>query len=86
MRGAAPHYRAEAIPSRCLLLNPSEAAGAMPPNEQERYDRRVAAAREDLGNDAFSAAWADGRAMSMQQAIDYALSDESAEKNTAGEE
>ncbi len=48
----------------------------MPPNEKERFDQRVAVAREALGIDAFAAAWADGRAMSMDQAIDFALSDE----------
>ncbi len=43
--------------------------------EQARYDQDVAAARQALGDDAFAMDWAEGRAMSMEQAIQYALSD-----------
>ena len=39
--------------------------------------RTVAAARTELGEEAFAAAWAEGRAMSMQQAIAYALDESS---------
>jgi hypothetical protein len=33
----------------------------------------LATAREQLGEDAFAEAWAEGRSMSMAQAIEYAL-------------
>ena len=42
--------------------------------EQEDYDRSVAAARAQLAEDAFAAAWAEGRAMSMEEAVEFALS------------
>jgi predicted ATPase len=47
----------------------------LPPFQTE-YDRRVASARAALGDAAFSAAWADGRAMTLEQAIEYALQEE----------
>jgi predicted ATPase/DNA-binding SARP family transcriptional activator len=37
------------------------------------HERCVAAAREALGEAAFTAAWAEGRAMSLDAAVDYAL-------------
>src|SRR5436309_1522975 len=45
----------------------------LPPNEREEYDRHRSAAREALGEEAFAGAWAEGRAMTSEQAIDYAL-------------
>jgi tetratricopeptide (TPR) repeat protein len=47
-----------------------EAIGApRPPADQPRYDRSVAAARAGLGEHAFTAAWAEGRALSVDQAL-----------------
>jgi non-specific serine/threonine protein kinase len=43
------------------------------PREQEEHDDGVAALREALGEAAFAAAWAEGRSMSMEQALAYAL-------------
>ena len=40
------------------------------------YERYVNLARAGLGEEAFAAAWAEGRKMSMEQAIDYALNNE----------
>lgn len=40
---------------------------------QATVDRDVAAAREALGDEAFSVAWAKGRAMTMEQAMGFAL-------------
>ena len=37
------------------------------------YDRSVTAVRAALGDVAFAAAWAEGRAMTLEQAIEYAL-------------
>jgi serine/threonine-protein kinase PknK len=42
--------------------------------EHADYDRGVAVARAGLAEDAFAAGWAEGRAMSMERAIEYALS------------
>jgi predicted ATPase len=41
----------------------------------DHYHRGVAAARALLGDAAFAAAWAEGRAMTLEQAIAYALSE-----------
>src|SRR5262249_32647730 len=46
------------------------------PKEQAEYDRDVAAAHRALGEAAFSAAWEEGRAMTLEQAIEYALAEE----------
>src|SRR5262249_29868054 len=54
---------------------PREEIGApLPPNEREEYDRSVASARQALGEEAFSRAWAEGRATTLEQAIELALS------------
>jgi hypothetical protein len=37
------------------------------------YDRPVATIRDGLKEEAFAAAWAEGRAMTLEQAIEYAL-------------
>ena len=43
------------------------------PDEQHEYDRLLAAAREQLGADAFAVAWATGRALTPEQATAEAL-------------
>jgi tetratricopeptide (TPR) repeat protein len=40
---------------------------------QARHDEVVAATRTPLGDAVFAAAWAEGRAMTLEQAIEYAL-------------
>jgi predicted ATPase/class 3 adenylate cyclase len=51
-----------------------EVIGALlSPNQREEYDGKIAEARAALGEDAFVAAWTEGCAMSMEQAIEYAL-------------
>ena len=51
-----------------------EAAGApMPPIERGDYEREVTDVLDALGEDTFTAAWAAGRAMPLEQAIAYAL-------------
>jgi tetratricopeptide (TPR) repeat protein len=47
----------------------------LPPAAQEQHEREMMAVRETLGEDAFAAAWAKGQAMTMEQAIEYALSE-----------
>jgi hypothetical protein len=41
--------------------------------EQLEYDREVSDLRTNMDESAFAKAWAEGRAMSMEQAIAYAL-------------
>jgi predicted ATPase len=53
-----------------------EAIGApLPPGDRVRCDRDVAVTRAALGEEAFAAAWAEGRSMSLDQAIADALAD-----------
>ncbi|MGC4044295.1 MAG: tetratricopeptide repeat protein [Armatimonas sp.] len=47
----------------------------IPPSMREPYNRAVAGARETLGNEVFSGVWAQGRAMTMEQAAALALKD-----------
>ena len=49
----------------------------LPLAKRHEYERRVAAACDALGQESFAAAWAEGRAMTLEQAIAYAL-----ERNT----
>jgi non-specific serine/threonine protein kinase len=53
-------------------------AGGVPLRKSERadHDRDVAASRATLGEDVFTADWADGHKMTPAQAIEYALRDE----------
>jgi predicted ATPase/DNA-binding SARP family transcriptional activator len=51
-----------------------ETLGARPPVAvAEEYERTVAEGRAVLGEAAFAAVWAEGRAMSLEQAVEYAL-------------
>ena len=45
----------------------------LPPDEREVYDRNLTAVREALGDEVFATAWAEGLAMTFEQAVDYAL-------------
>ena len=48
--------------------------GARPPVAvAAEYERTVAASRAALGEARFAAVWAEGRALSLEQAIDYVL-------------
>ena len=54
-----------------------EAIGSpLGPLGQAEMDRDVAAIRASLGEPAFAQAWAEGRALTLEQAIDDALSRE----------
>ncbi len=46
-----------------------------PPAEGAAYDRHVAAVRVALGEEEFARAWAEGQAMTLEQAIAYAIED-----------
>jgi predicted ATPase/DNA-binding SARP family transcriptional activator len=54
----------------------SAVAGKLFPTDQAEYDHTVATLRARLDQVSLDAAWAEGRAMTAQQAIDYALSTE----------
>jgi len=41
--------------------------------DRPEYERRVAACRAALGDDAFDAAWQAGRALTWEQAVDAAV-------------
>jgi predicted ATPase/DNA-binding XRE family transcriptional regulator len=45
----------------------------VPPNECARIEPAIAALRAGLGDEVFRAAWADGHAMALDQAVAYAL-------------
>ncbi len=45
----------------------------MTPNERVIYDRQAAAVREGMDESTFASSWRAGRAMTMKQAIDYAV-------------
>jgi predicted ATPase/DNA-binding CsgD family transcriptional regulator len=49
---------------------------AMLPMDRETYDRAIAAARRELSVEAFEACWSEGRAMSLEEIVAYAMRDE----------
>ena len=55
----------------------------LPPAELAEHDRSVAAARAGLGEEAFAAAWAAGRAMSLEEVTTFALRDSDGEPGGA---
>jgi predicted ATPase len=48
----------------------------LPPSDRETYERDVAQARQVMGEEAFTAAWEEGRAMTIEKAVEYALREE----------
>jgi predicted ATPase/DNA-binding SARP family transcriptional activator/DNA-binding CsgD family transcriptional regulator len=50
----------------------------LPPADRPDYDHSVAAARSQLDEAAWETAWAEGKAMGLEKAIEYALSEEEA--------
>lgn len=46
----------------------------LPEGEKVAYNRYLAAAKDALGEGGFAAAWAEGRALSVEEAAAYALS------------
>jgi predicted ATPase/class 3 adenylate cyclase len=47
--------------------------GRLPPADRAEHDRSVSAVRTALGEEAFTAAWAEGRTMSLDEAVSHAL-------------
>jgi len=50
-------------------------SAALPLADQLELDQNVTAVRSQMGKKAFAAAWAEGRAMTLEKAIEYALKD-----------
>ncbi len=48
---------------------------AMDAADQPDYERAISSLKSKLGEQAFAAAWADGQAMTIKEAIDYALAE-----------
>ncbi|HLK58389.1 MAG TPA: tetratricopeptide repeat protein [Chthonomonadaceae bacterium] len=48
----------------------------LPPNERKEYDRTVGLSRQSLGDEAFIAAWEEGRQMPRMQTVAYALGEQ----------
>jgi predicted ATPase/DNA-binding SARP family transcriptional activator len=55
------------------LLEASGMAGRLDPSDQKEFDHYLSDVRGQLDEAAFAKAWAEGRAMSLQQAIEFAL-------------
>ena len=78
---AATHGRQpEGTVRAARLLGAAEAqfeaiGAAMWPADRLEYERSVTAARAALSEEVFAAAWAEGRAMTLEQAVAYALED-----------
>ena len=63
------------------LLGAAEAlldaiSGRLPPTDRAEFERNTAVARAQLDEAEYAAAWAEGRAMSLEQALVYALDQE----------
>jgi tetratricopeptide (TPR) repeat protein len=79
LEGLAALAAAQGQPTRALRLAGAtaalrEAIGAViPPFLQARRERWLESARQELGEDAHAAAWAEGGAMTLEQAVAYSL-------------
>jgi DNA-binding CsgD family transcriptional regulator len=62
----------------------SDIGAPVPPDARPYYERSMAAARARLEEGAWEAAWAQGMAMSLEEAVEYALSE--AERSTTSPE
>ena len=64
-----------------------EAVGApLPPGERADYDRDLASAHAQLDEATFAAAWAEGQAMTLEQAVAYALATSPIDNGTSAED
>jgi tetratricopeptide (TPR) repeat protein len=80
--GLAVVASAEGQPERAARLFGAAAAlldtikATLAPADRSDYERSVAALRAQLGAQQFAAAWADGQALTLEQAIAYAIDPE----------
>lgn len=70
-------YRAVRLLGAAEALR-EDTGSSMTPGERVEYDREVSLLRLHLAEPAFASAWAEGRAMSKEQAIDEALAEDAA--------
>jgi predicted ATPase/class 3 adenylate cyclase len=81
LEGVARVSSAEGSPERAARLLGAAAArrdavgASLPPAERAAYERIVATVRAYLEPAVFAAAWAEGQAMSLEQAVAYAVAD-----------
>ncbi len=73
--GLARHDRAARMWGAMERLR-EEIGAPLPLSERPRYERRVAAVRAAIGDAAFSLAWQEGRAMTLEHAVEYAQTSE----------
>jgi tetratricopeptide (TPR) repeat protein len=82
LEGLAPVSQGEKQPERAAML--FQAAGAirlttgalLPPNKRPAHDGKIAALRQELGEEAFAAAWGAGQKLSLDEAVEPALKHE----------
>jgi hypothetical protein len=72
------HRAAQLLAAAELLVE----IGHLHPIDRDDYERDKAQARTQLGEEAFTAAWAEGQAMSLEQAIALALEEVESETIT----
>jgi hypothetical protein len=72
------HQRAARVYATAEALRLAIKAAALP-IDRTRHERRIATLRHNLGDEAFAAAWAAGRAMALEEAIAGALAIETSE-------
>jgi tetratricopeptide (TPR) repeat protein len=65
-----------ALPLFAAAMANAPRGGPLEPAERRPYDDALAASRAALGEEAYAAAWAEGRAMNLEQAIAYALGEQ----------
>ena len=69
------HGRAARLLGAAARLR-EDAPAPLSPAERAITDAALASVRFALGDEAFEAAWAEGRAMTLEQAVAYALDEE----------
>ena len=90
LEGMAGVAQRQSQPSRTARLGGAAAAlresigCPLSPAEQEEMDKQIAAGRTALGEEAFAAAWDAGRAMTPEQAVEYALAGANGDAEPSG--
>jgi tetratricopeptide (TPR) repeat protein len=75
---ARGRFRRGALLSGAATTLREQIGSTVPPSMQPRVDRTLELARDGLSDDAFAQAWAAGQAMTLDEAIAYALEEDSA--------
>jgi hypothetical protein len=82
MAVAGMRTHAGALTLAARLFGASSDAGSLgrqfTPSERRRYEADVAAVRAGLGEEAYAAAWAAGRALTLEEAVDEAMAEDEA--------